>query len=346
MLKIRKIKSLPKRPISLVALLVGLLFATSCGNDPNALMPNITGQAYEVLVVIEDDYWLSEPGKAIIDYFGRDMDGLPQSEPLFDLVQIPQKAFNEIFKTHRNLIFVKISPGTEKNRVLVRRDVYARHQLVLQIEARSAKKFIELFEKNKASIETKIIESERQRIQINYKKYQKPGISNRLKKVHQIKLTVPAGYSYDMDTTRFAWISHETPYYSQGLLIYYYPYNDTNAFSKLNLVNTRDSVLRKYVHGPVGTTSMTTERNYPVNYREFMLNGNYFTELRGLWKLDGPDFMGGPFVSYSTVDKQHNRIVCVEGYIYAPKDKKRNLVRQMEAIIYSLQFEESAKNTK
>ncbi len=48
--------------------------------------------------------------------------------------------------------------------------------------------------------------------------------------------------------------------------------------------------------------------------------------------------MGGPFISLSTFDKERNRIVTVEGFVYAPKFDKRNYLRQVEAILYTLDF--------
>lgn len=48
--------------------------------------------------------------------------------------------------------------------------------------------------------------------------------------------------------------------------------------------------------------------------------------------------MGGPFVQLSTVDTRRNRIVTVEGFVFAPSEEKRNYVRQLEAILYSLSF--------
>ena len=84
---------------------------------------------------------------------------------------------------------------------------------------------------------------------------------------------------------------------------------------------------------------MTTERNFPINFNEFLLNDNYIAEMRGLWKLVG-DYMGGPFISISTVDEKRNRIITIDGYVYAPKFNKRNYLRQVEAILYSLEIDE------
>ncbi len=48
--------------------------------------------------------------------------------------------------------------------------------------------------------------------------------------------------------------------------------------------------------------------------------------------------MGGPFVSLSVVDVKRDRIVTVEGFVFAPGKSKMNLVRQVEAVIYSLKI--------
>ncbi|NQU81639.1 MAG: DUF4837 family protein, partial [Bacteroidetes bacterium] len=35
-----------------------------------------------------------------------------------------------------------------------------------------------------------------------------------------------------------------------------------------------------------------------------------------------------------------NRVITVDGFVYAPGDKKRELLRQVETILYSLKLEE------
>ena len=69
--------------------------------------------------------------------------------------------------------------------------------------------------------------------------------------------------------------------------------------------------------------------------------------MRGLWKVQN-DFMGGPFVSLTVLDPSKKRVVTVEGNVYAPKNNKRNYIRQLEAMIYSLEFpkQEATKLTK
>jgi hypothetical protein len=50
--------------------------------------------------------------------------------------------------------------------------------------------------------------------------------------------------------------------------------------------------------------------------------------------------MGGPFINYTLVDGKRNKVVTIDGYVYAPSAPKRDMMIQMEALIYSLKFEE------
>jgi hypothetical protein len=45
--------------------------------------------------------------------------------------------------------------------------------------------------------------------------------------------------------------------------------------------------------------------------------------------------MGGPFVSYSTYDAATNEITTIMFALYAPEDRQRNLLRELEHLIYS-----------
>ena len=84
---------------------------------------------------------------------------------------------------------------------------------------------------------------------------------------------------------------------------------------------------------------MATQKLAPVYFKEFSNKGRYTAELRGRWTLVN-DFMGGPFVSFSQVDEKRGRVVTVEGYVYAPNEKKRKFIREVESILWTLQFPE------
>ena len=314
------------------------LFIISCKFDNSGLMPNVTGKAGEVVVVMEKFLWEGNSGTILSKYLSSDVAALPQGEPMVDLVNIPRAAFSNIFKTHRNLIITTVSKNIKESKITVRNDVYAKPQIVIKIEASSSKQLEDILEKQGENIISRLVEKERDRIINNYRKYEEPSISHQLRSNHNLSMILPRGYKCDVDTNNFVWISHETNDIIQGIFIYYYDYTDTSSFNKENLISKRDKILKQNVPGPVEGSYMTTEKNMPISYREFMLNKRYTTEIGGLWKLDGPAYMGGPFISMSTVDETYNRIITVEGFVFAPKLDKRNYLRQVEAILHTLRI--------
>jgi hypothetical protein len=48
--------------------------------------------------------------------------------------------------------------------------------------------------------------------------------------------------------------------------------------------------------------------------------------------------MGGPFLNYAILDEENNRIISLDGYVYYPNNDKRDLLLQLEAMFYTLEF--------
>ena len=74
-----------------------------------------------------------------------------------------------------------------------------------------------------------------------------------------------------------------------------------------------------------------------TDVRPLNVQGEYALEARGLWRMKG-DFMGGPYVSHTRLDEKNQRIITAEIFVYSPDKMKRNLVRQMEASLYTLKL--------
>ena len=82
-----------------------------------------------------------------------------------------------------------------------------------------------------------------------------------------------------------------------------------------------------------------------TNVKPISVQGKYALEARGLWRIKG-DFMGGPFVSHMRLDTINQRIVVSEVFVYSPDKMKRNLIRQMEASLYTLRLPRSLDDMK
>jgi hypothetical protein len=212
--------------------IVFAIFFTACNSEREPMLPNITGKAGEVVIVAGGNQWENEVGQIFRETLGADVEVLPQSEPMFNLVNIPWPSFTNIFKTHRNLILISINTSESKAKMIVRRNVWAKPQTAIEITAPSDSSLVSFLRSQTDRISDHFLIAERNRITDNYRRYEKSEISQQVWKNHQLSLIFPAGYTLDVDSGNFVWVSNETPATSQGVLIYYYDYFDSEAFTR------------------------------------------------------------------------------------------------------------------
>lgn len=317
----------------------------SCKDSSSGVHKNITGRAGELVVVISDKSWEESPGKVIRKHLAQPHVALPQDEPVFDLIKVPHDAFKNIFKTTRNIIQIHISTSVDSSAVIYKDDVWAHPQATVIVQAKNAKEFTELFEGKSDDIMSYFLKAERERLAMNYEKYYERGIYNVLSEDFGVTMKVPPGFQIAKQKKDFIWLRFETPQISQGIVIYTFPYTSIESFTPDYLIDLRDSVLKAEVPGPAEGSYMATERRIEQVFNVREHNGNYATEMRGLWRLIN-DFMGGPYISLAELDMANQRVIVAFGYLYAPNKDKRDYLRQVEAMIYSLKLNNQAENDK
>ena len=96
----------------------------------------------------------------------------------------------------------------------------------------------------------------------------------------------------------------------------------------------RRDIMTKNVKGSSQGSYMIRYAELSPTTRELNINNRYVKELRGLWHMK-VDFMGGPFVHYAFIDKSGKNLICIDGYVFAPKFDKREYLRELEAIALS-----------
>ena len=95
-----------KRILTYLAMAAATLLLISCNENKRreALLPNISGKAGEVIVVIDKGQWEGAVGTALRDSLACDCPFLPQREPLYTLVNVAPGGFTQMFQLHRNII--------------------------------------------------------------------------------------------------------------------------------------------------------------------------------------------------------------------------------------------------
>jgi len=325
--------------LSIFFLLVLFTFV-SCDDLNERVLPSISGKSGDLLLVVDSNYWNNKTGAELQAIFSKEQVGLPQREALFNLIKVPHRSFARIFHTMRNIIMVNIDPE-EKIKIDVRENVWAESQLLITITAPNDKIAAETIQKNGEALLDYFNHQEVKRLQGKYKSNANSKNAKMLEEEFGLKISVDDLYIVAKETNDFIWLrkdkkvgEHEV---SQGLLIYTYPYISDSTFEVNSLVKKRNEITKEYVIGGVENSYMQTYQEYIPKEKEINLKGIYVKELRGLWHMEG-DFMGGPFISYTMVDEQMNRVITIDGYVYAPKFDKREFIRELEALALTINF--------
>ena len=309
------------------------------------LMPNATGLPYEMLVVMDDAQWDRPLGRAVFNVLDTDVPGLPQSERSFRISRVAPDGFNSnMFKIMRNVIKVDIQDIYTQPKFKFARNVYSYPQMIMTLQAPDEESLTEYINNNRQSIIDFFTKAEMNREIENLRERHNPEVSRLAEEILDVDIWVPWELNKFKKGKDFLWASTNVGKKDMNLVLYSYPYTDKNTFTLDYFLKKRDSVMKANIPGGPKGSYMTTNHDY-VYVEDGTVRGKYAQIARGLWRVQG-DRMGGPFVSHSRVDEANGRIVVAEAFIYAPESLKRDLLRRMEAALYTLQLpqQEGVKN--
>ena len=106
--------------------LIGIL-VTSCDDQSNKKnnLSDSSGRLNNLSIIIDNDLWKGEVGEVLRKNLASPVDGLPQQEPLFDMNQIPPKAFSGFVQNNRT--FLKIGKSSSPSFEVIT-DTFAKPQ--------------------------------------------------------------------------------------------------------------------------------------------------------------------------------------------------------------------------
>ena len=325
--------------------LAAIIALTSCSEEKKrkALLPNISGKAGEVIVVIDKGNWEGLVGTTLRDSLACETPFLPQREPLFGLVNVPQNAFTNMFQIHRNIIYVNINNTVTEPGIVIRKDVWATPQTVIYINAADSEAAAEIIKENSAIMVTTIEQAERDRIIRNIKKYEEHKLADAVNAMVGGSPHFPSGYKLKKRTSDFIWIEYAIQDMTQGILIYKYPVVEGEQMLSLDsIIENSNEMLKNNVPGMFDNTYMTTSTAVRPGIEYKRYKGLEFAEVRGFWEVYN-DYMGGPFVSHAFYSQDGQNVIVLQGFVYAPKFDKRQYLRQVESVIYSFEWAENEK---
>jgi hypothetical protein len=321
--------------IKLLSLLAAVLFFYSCGKYERVL-PAVTGSQFELLIVINDTLWKAPAGRELSEFMGAEMIGLPQPEPVMEVHQCNKVEFTDVLKSARNILYVEVSEKYTSPKITYSKDKWAYPQAIVRVVAASDSSFQSTIRKYGKNIQDYYIKAERDR-QIEFNKnYINEVAKAEIEKQFGIQVDIPQGISKATTKKDFYWITNNQAGLRQDLVIYSYPYTDKKMFSKEAIIFRRDSIMKANIPGELKGSYMGTELKYsdPV-FSEIWMNEGYCAELRGLWRMFNGASMGGPFYSQTRLDEVNQRVITIEAFVFGPGHKKRNAIRQLEAVVFT-----------
>ena len=307
----------------------------SCGDSSlTRTLPNVTGTTGEVLVVMDKALWNGSAGSAVREQVAPFLVGLPQPEPAFSILPVNPAGFRDIFVAHRNIIMIKIESGITDPEVVYTRNKWAESQIVVTVTGPDSLSVADCIRENGEAIRQSINDAERERLTWWLTESAGKERSTLISGERRWELIMPAGYKSDFNREGIMMVSAETPSTTQSVIVSVTE-RMTSRIGCIELANLTEKVTSAEVKGPDGGSFMVIEKQIPVSCRSFRRYGTDYIEMRGLWTLEG-GYMGGPFISYAFIDEETSRAIVVTGFVYAPREEKRELLRQVEALMYTL----------
>ncbi|SHM87500.1 DUF4837 family protein [Polaribacter sp. KT 15] len=320
-------------------LFVTALVLVSCKGTDKYVLRDSLGKVNKVLVVTKASDWNGDLGSEIRNSFGEILVGLPQAEPILSVSQIAPNGFGSMMKVSRNIMI--IGEG-EKEEFYIKRNVYAQPQIIVYVYGTDDASISKVFNEHKKEIMAAYIDSDIKMTQKIFEKKKLDESQFETVKNLGITFTAPDNYNKVDDTGDFLWLRQHllsgiAKTGSNNILVYSVPLEDEDKVAE-NIVNVRNQIGEKYIPGTnEETMHMITEEAYTPFTSEMVLDGKKTFETRGKWEVKN-DFMAGPFLNYSVIDKKNNRIVVFEGFTYAPSVNKRAFIFELEAIAKSMKI--------
>jgi hypothetical protein len=334
-----------------------LIFFACSGPDNPDYHPKASGKPGDMLIVMDSSQWKGDLGKEVRKVFAMPVPGMPQSEPMFNLVHL-HPVRKTLLHQMRNVVYVftldqktsgsillrkKFTPQTIDRiksdtafHLSTRENEFAKNQEVMYLFGNNEEQLIRYLRRQKQNIVDYFNKVERER---TVKDMPRGGSSPSAFLPRELKfdMRVPLTYKLVERTNEFVWFRLIGPNSDRDVWVTWKPYVSEYQLMPDSLIEWRNQTLKKYIfEDPEKPASyLTTEQeDAKVHARQIKFNSHFSIELRGLWRTNTVT-MGGPFVSYSLVDQGTNRLFMIEGFAYNPGKDKREMIRELEAILWT-----------
>ncbi len=317
-----------------ILLLLISVFVIACNDKPEQkVLSSSSGALNALTVVMPNDMWAGEVGESIREKLAGPVHGLPQVEPMFEINQMPQESFTGFMRKQRT--FLQIEQADTAGVEIIKNE-YARPQTGIVVKGPSQEAIINQITQDSAKIVNAIKDAEFtekiRRISLSLKN------DDPLKETFGISMKFPSAYRYAKQEKNFYWIRKDIPNGDMNITVYEVPYStiDRDSNTVGSLIKMRDSIGGDNITVSEGMRFIT-EAAFAPYLEETTIDGKQAYQMKGMWEVKGR-FMAGPFVNFTVDDKENDRYLVLEGFVFKPSANKRDNIFELESILRSVKF--------
>ena len=292
------------------------------------------GKAGEIILVLDSSKWTAAQIDELHQFFNQPQPAINQIEPMFDVIQCTNADYRASFMRHRNIVQFDFNPDYAANSFEIEKNPLTNPQILVKIKGNSQDSCLNLFLAHQEEIVKAMYDNDIARLQNAHRKLNNPVIEKKIKEKFGLSMTIPEGYFVGREEEDFLWLLFRTPKNDRFVMIYKSP---RYALTTDNIVEERNRITKAYIQGAVaGAYPIVADiEGYPLAGEKSIRYHNG-VELRGLW-ASVRDKMGGPFYSFTQISPDSTACITIDGFVYAPQEHKRDYLREVEAIVKSIQ---------
>ncbi len=349
----------------LTIVVIGYSLIISCNTVSLQPAPQSFGSLNRIVVVADQNVWDGPVGDTLRYYLAAAYPVLPQPEPLFDLQHFTMHEIDEDNhrKRFRFMIFLgdvegtssptgtfisnilgeenmlKLDESEEKSGIKISENRWANNQNVLFFYSKGEAAMIQNIKDKSASISSLVRKSDASMLDARtYISGRSSSLMNLIKEDFGLEVQVPGDYilAHHNKEKGFIWMRKFNKHAHNNIFVYKVPYKDTDQLKPENIKSMRDSIGKWYVEsGQVdGSFMRVNDIDLSLYHENRPIDGKFSKQLKGIWEMSDPrDMMGGPFATYVIHDADKNELIFVDGFVYAPGKKKRDLMQGVELIL-------------
>jgi hypothetical protein len=346
---------------------MGLLVLASCSGEISEKIAGkqfAFGKAGKLAVLVDDNIWDRHPGDTMRYYYGSAYPILPQPEPLFDLQPHSFDALIQepILKQLRSyLVLANMSDkesditkmvlddmtqstinsgyGDKTYQLKVGKNKWAENQLVLYIIGKNESGLIDGIKASLPAYTKRLYDFDKIQYHANlFGGGHNEAIENKIAEYYGINMPIPDRYLISIDKPPFLWIQHNSTKVTNSYVFYKKPYQDRSIFTEEKMIELRDSLTRLNISSTTPNSYMVVnDVDLPTFHYTREINGQYASELRGIWDMKN-EFMGGAFATFLIHNPKRDEVVFVDAFVFGPGQSKREYMKQLIYLVEEIKI--------